>query len=65
MEPKSLRSIFLRSKADEIEVLERIMQLDPKRRPSASEVNRLVNIHTNFSLHLSVSPLDTTNGIFR
>jgi hypothetical protein len=37
-EAKPLRTIFTTSKQDELEVLERIMQLDPKRRPNASEV---------------------------
>ena len=36
-EPKSLRTIFTTSKQDELEVLEKMMQLDPKRRPNASE----------------------------
>ncbi len=39
IEPKPLRTIFTTSKQDELDVLERIMQLDPKRRPNASEVN--------------------------
>ena len=39
MEPKPLRTIFTTSKQDELDVLERIMQLDPKRRPNASEVD--------------------------
>jgi hypothetical protein len=39
-EAKPLRTIFSTSKPDELEVLERIMQLDPKRRPNASEVEQ-------------------------
>ncbi len=40
IEPKPLRTIFTTSKQDELDVLERIMQLDPKRRPNASEVKK-------------------------
>ncbi len=42
MEPKPLRTIFTTSKQDELDVLERIMQLDPKRRPNASEVKNFL-----------------------
>jgi len=38
IEPKPLRTIFITSKQDELDVFEKIMQLDPKRRPNASEV---------------------------
>ncbi|CAF4781040.1 unnamed protein product, partial [Rotaria sp. Silwood2] len=41
-EPKPLRTIFTTSKQDELDVLERIMQLDPKRRPNASELNKFI-----------------------
>ncbi|CAF1363380.1 unnamed protein product [Rotaria sp. Silwood1] len=37
MASKPLRTIFTTSKSDELDVLERIVQLDPKRRPNASE----------------------------
>lgn len=37
IEPKPLRTIFVTSKPDELDVLDKIMQLDPKRRPNASE----------------------------
>ncbi|CAF1487742.1 unnamed protein product [Adineta ricciae] len=37
IDPKPLRTIFSTSKPDELDVLERIMQLDPKRRPDASQ----------------------------
>ncbi|CAF3312720.1 unnamed protein product [Rotaria socialis] len=37
IEPKPLRTIFTTSKPDELDVLDRIMQLDPKRRPNASD----------------------------
>jgi hypothetical protein len=42
MEPKPLRTIFTTSKQDELDVLKRIMQLDPKRRPNASEVKNFL-----------------------
>lgn len=50
MEPKPLRTIFTTSKPDELEVLERIMQLDPKRRPNASEVKIFSNKKPEISL---------------
>ncbi|CAF3786627.1 unnamed protein product [Rotaria sp. Silwood1] len=37
MASKPLRTIFTTSKSDELDVLERIMQLDPKRRSNVSE----------------------------
>ncbi|CAF3711725.1 unnamed protein product [Rotaria sp. Silwood1] len=37
MASKPLRTIFTISKSDELDVLERIMQLDPKRRLNANE----------------------------
>jgi hypothetical protein len=41
LEAKPLRTIFTTSKQDELDVLEKIMQLDPKRRPNASEVKEI------------------------
>ncbi|CAF1309972.1 unnamed protein product [Rotaria sp. Silwood1] len=37
MASKPSRTIFTTSKSDELDVLERVMQFDPKRRPNASE----------------------------
>jgi len=50
IEPKSLRTIFVTSKQDELDVLERIMQLDPKRRPNASEVKKKNFLRKNILL---------------
>ncbi|CAF5120595.1 unnamed protein product, partial [Rotaria sp. Silwood1] len=37
MASKPPRTKFTTSKSDELDILERIMQFDPKRRPNASE----------------------------
>ncbi|CAF3602461.1 unnamed protein product [Rotaria sp. Silwood1] len=42
MASKPSRAIFTTSKSDELDVLERVMQFDPKRRPNASKTLQLI-----------------------
>ncbi|CAF3883904.1 unnamed protein product, partial [Rotaria sp. Silwood1] len=42
MASKPSRAIFTTSKSDELDILERVMQFDPKRRPNANETLQLI-----------------------
>lgn len=61
IEPKPLRTIFTTSKPDELEVLEKMMQLDPKKRPDASEVID----EKKSEIRLICYEIDSSNGIFQ
>ena len=63
IDPKPLRTIFSTSKPDELDVLERIMQLDPKRRPDASQVKAFLSKKKSSSEQFFF--LDSPNGIFQ